>query len=142
MKIEKTSPIGSSPVKRGERSGKTAAGKFSKQVGAKETLSVDPVSGAAPVQGVDALLAIQEVEDLTADGRNARGRYWGEELLDRLESIRLGLLAGGIPASELRNISNLLTSQREAASDPRLQEILEEIELRARVELAKYEVGR
>jgi len=91
---------------------------------------------------VDALLAIQEVEDSTTGGRNARGRQWGGEVLDRLEAIRLGLLAGGIPVSELRDIAALVSSQKESVSDPRLQEILDEIELRARVELAKYELDR
>ena len=141
MKIERTSSIGSSPVKRGERSQKSASGKFAKQVGGQESSS-DPVSGAAPVQGVDALLAIQEVEDATTGGRHARAQQWGGEVLDRLEAIRMGLLAGGIPVNELQNIANLVTKQREMVSDPRLQEILDEIELRARVELAKYEQSR
>ena len=141
MKIERTSSISSPSVKRGERSQKAASGKFAKQVGGQE-LSSDPVSGAVPVQGVDALLAVQEVEDSTTGGRNARARKWGGEVLDRLEAIRLGLLAGGIPANELQNIANLVTTQRETVNDPRLQEILDEIELRARVELAKYERNR
>ena len=141
MKIERTASIGSSPVKRGERSQKAAPGKFARQVGEQESSS-DPVSGAAPVQGVDALLAIQEVEDSITDGRNARAQQWGGEVLDRLDAIRLGLLAGGIPVNELQNIENLVTKQRETVNDPRLQEILEEIELRARVELAKHERNR
>tara|TARA_Y100001968_G_scaffold296778_1_gene305188 strand:+ start:328 stop:753 length:426 start_codon:yes stop_codon:yes gene_type:complete len=138
MKIERTSSIGSSSVKRGERSQKAASGKFAKQVKGQESSS-DPVSGAAPVHGVDALLAIQEVENATTGGRNARARQWGGEVLDRLEAIRLGLLAGGIPVKELKNIANLVTKQRESVNDPRLQEILDGIELRARVELAKHE---
>ena len=139
MKIERTSSVGSSPVKRSDRSQKSDSGKFAKQVGGEHTSSPDPVSGVAPVQGVDALLAVQEVDALTSDGRNSRGRQWAGEVLDRLEAIRLGLLAGGIPASELRNIANLVASQRESVSDPGLQNILDDIELRARVELAKYE---
>ena len=141
MKIERASSIGSPSVKRGERSQKAASGKFAKQVGGQES-SYDPVSGVAPVHGVDALLAVQEVEDSITGGRNARARQWGGEVLDRLEAIRLGLLAGGIPIDELQNIANLVTKQRETVSDPRLQEILDEIELRARVELAKHERNR
>jgi hypothetical protein len=49
------------------------------------------------------------------------------------------LLAGGIDVNELRSITNLVTRQRQNVSDPALQEILDEIELRARVELAKHE---
>ena len=54
----------------------------------------------------------------------------------------MGLLAGGIPVSQLQNIVNLVSRQREAVSDPRLKELLDEIELRARVEVAKYERDR
>jgi len=97
------------------------------------------VSGAAPAHAVDALLAIQEVDDATTGEGNARGRQWGGEILDRLDGVRLGLLNGGIPVSELRSIADLVTRQRANVSDPALQEILDEIELRARVELAKHE---
>ena len=100
---------------------------------------MDPVSGAAPAHAIDALLAIQEVDDATTGGGNARGRRWGEEVLDRLEAVRLGLLSGGIPISELRSISELVERQRENVTDAGLQALLDEIELRARVELAKYE---
>jgi len=84
-------------------------------------------------------LAIQEVDDSTSEEANARARQWGNEILDRLEGIRLGLLAGGIPISELRNIARLVEQQLVDVKDPNLQEVLREIELRARVELAKYE---
>ncbi|PPR65089.1 MAG: hypothetical protein CFH10_00002 [Alphaproteobacteria bacterium MarineAlpha4_Bin2] len=141
MKIERTSSVNSSHVKRADRSQKNESGKFARQIGGQDS-APDPVSGAAPAQGIDALLAIQEIDDSAADGRNARGRQWGAEVLDRLDAIRLGLLTGSIPVSELRNIVALVASQRESASDPRLQEILDEIELRARVELAKFEVDR
>ena len=139
MKIERTSSVRSSPVKRGDQSEKSASGKFARQIGEKD-LSPDPVSGMTSVRGIDALLAIQEVEDSTSGGQNARGRKWGEELLDRLDAIRLGLLTGSIPVSGLRDIVALVSSQRETAIDPGLQEILDEIELRARVELAKYKL--
>jgi hypothetical protein len=138
MKIERTTSVGSSPVKRSDRSQKSHSGKFAKEVASQDP-STDPVSGAAPAYAVDALLAIQEVEDATTGGGNSRGRQWGGDVLDRLDAIRLGLLTGGIPVSELRSITDLVTRQRQNVSDPALQEILDEIELRARVELAKHE---
>lgn len=139
MKIERMSSVRSSHVKRGERSEKSASGKFARQIGEQDS-SPDPVSGMTPVQGIDALLAIQEVEDSTTGGRNARGRKWGGNVLDRLDAIRLGLLTGAIPMRELHDIVALVSLQRESAVDPGLQQILDEIELRARVELAKYEI--
>ena len=138
MKIERTSSVSSSPIKRSERSQKSGPGSFANEVAGQES-NADPVSAAAPTQTVDALLAIQEVDDATTGGANARGRQWGGEVLDRLETIRIGLLGGGIPISELRSIAAVIDRQRENVTDPGLQTLLDEIELRARVELAKYE---
>lgn len=139
MKINRTTSLGSSPVKRSERSGKPATDKFAREIEGQDGLT-DPVSGVGPAQGIDALLAVQEVESaIDRDGNASRGRQWGGEILDRLDSIRLGLLSGGISITELKNISVLISTQRASAKDPRLNEILDEIELRARVELAKYE---
>ncbi|MDP6390411.1 MAG: flagellar assembly protein FliX [Alphaproteobacteria bacterium] len=138
MKIEGPGPVRSTPVKRGGKSKKAAAtGDFAQKVEAT-TDSVDPVSGLSPVQAVDALLAIQEVEDSTTGGANAQAKRWGEMLLDRLEGVRLGLLAGGIPVSELEGISAVVEREQAKATDPNLKELLAEIKLRARVELAKY----
>ena len=138
MKIERTSSVSSSPIKRGERSQKSGSGSFAKEVTGHGN-NPDPVSAVAPAHAVDALLAIQEVDDATTGGRNAWARQWGGEVLDRLESIRLGLLGGGIPIRELHSIAELIERQRENVTDPGLQTLLNEIELRARVELAKYE---
>jgi hypothetical protein len=138
MKIERTTSVGSSPIKRSDRSQKSPSGKFAKEVSSQDS-STDPVSVAAPTHAIDALLAIQEVGDATTNGGNTHARQWGGDVLDGLDAIRLGLLTGGIPLNELRSITDLVTRQRQNVSDLVLQEILDEIELRARVELAKHE---
>ena len=66
MKIERTNSVGSSPIKRGERSQNSGSGKFAKEVVGQES-TVDPVSVASPAHAVDALLAIQEVDDATVN---------------------------------------------------------------------------
>ena len=142
MKIDGPGSVRSTPAKRSERSQKSGGGSFAKEVDSNRADTAGGVSGAGPVNAIDALLAIQEVEDATSGEANARARRWGHEILDRLEAIRMGLLAGGIPVSQLQNIVNLVSRQREAVSDPRLKELLDEIELRARVEVAKYERDR
>ena len=58
-------------------------------------------------------------------------------MLDNLEEIRLGLLLGTIPVSRLEQLAQLVRAQREQVNDPKLTAILDEIELRAAVELAK-----
>jgi hypothetical protein len=90
---------------------------------------------AARVNSLDALLALQEVPDATA--RRSAGVKRGAELLDRLDEIRIALLTGTMPTERLGQIVRLVRSRREAFDDPKLTAVLDEIELRAAVELAK-----
>lgn len=62
-----------------------------------------------------------------------------DTLLLQLETLRLGLLSGSLPVKVLHNLSASLKKQRPQVSDPQLLEILDEIDLRAQVELAKYD---
>lgn len=94
-----------------------------------------PLGGAGAADVLDGVLSIQEVGGDEHDRQEARAH--GENLLLRLEQIRLGLLAGRIPAHQLNELVRDLRRRRAAFTDPRLGEILDEIELRAAVELAK-----
>ncbi len=136
MKIDRLSTIGTSAARRNQRNGSTESGAFAKAlaVGA-EAPPVSPVSGGAALAPVDALLALQEVSD-DPGGRN-RGRRHGEALLDHLDDLRLGLLSGRMSLGALERLSAMVTSKRDQVDDPRLTQILEEIEIRAAVELAK-----
>ncbi len=133
MKVDKFSSIGATAPKRQARKTDSAAGDFAKAL-AGEAESAAP--GAAPaVAPTDALLSLQEVPDAVA--RNARARRHGEDLLDRLDELRLNLLLGRLSPGRIEALARAVAAQRDQASDPRLAEILEEIELRAAVELAK-----
>ena len=74
--------------------------------------------------------------------RGGRDMVRGRKLLDRLDEIRFGLLTGGLPRGTLVRLAQELGEQREGVTDPKLSAILDEIELRARVELAKYDAAR
>jgi hypothetical protein len=134
MKI--TGPAGPNQVQsRGPaRRGRTGDGSFTSAL-ATETPSAQGSAAAAPSSAVDALLALQEV-DQTGSGRKRAVRR-GNDLLDRLEEIRIGLLTGQISRDRLQELARLAREGRPAVGDPRLAEILAEIELRAEVELAK-----
>jgi hypothetical protein len=95
------------------------------------------VSGPGPIAAVDNILMLQGVDD-SAGGRS-RGLQHGEDLLDMLDEIRDGLLAGGIPRVTLNRLANAVSRRQEGFADPKLQTVLDEIELRAKVELAKLE---
>ena len=62
----------------------------------------------------------------------------GEDLLDRLDELRLGILTGRFPKEKLAELAQRLRQKREQGVDPALDAILAEIELRAEVEIAKY----
>lgn len=60
-------------------------------------------------------------------------------MLDLLDDVRHGLLRGAIPVSKLESLLTAVRNQRDHVDDPRLAEILDEIEVRAAVELAKLD---
>jgi hypothetical protein len=95
------------------------------------------VAGPGPIAALDSILMLQGLEDST-DGR-AKGQAHGEQLLNLLDAVRDGLLAGGIPRSTLNKLAATVTRRHDAFADPRLQDVLDQIELRAHVELAKLE---
>ena len=68
-------------------------------------------------------------------------RRYGGDLLDRLEDLRIGILSGAYPKQKLVDLAHRLRKKRQASDDPRLNEIIEEIELRAEVEIAKLTRG-
>ena len=57
--------------------------------------------------------------------------------MDDLEEIRDGLLTGQIDKEKLIEISRLVKQKDVESNDERLKEIMQEIELRVEVELAK-----
>ena len=102
-----------------------------------DTPHAQTTSGPGPIAAVDSILILQGFDDAT-DGRS-KGLAHGEDLLDMLDQIRDGLLAGGIPRSTLTRLATAVTRRQETFVDPKLQQVLDEIDLRARVELAKLE---
>ena len=141
MKISGPSQIQSKSVKKTSRQSATGSSEFSSKVdssGAADT--PHNVGGAAPLTHLDALLSLQEVPDAT-DGRS-KGLARANEMLDLLEEVRKGILLGAVSESNLRNLADMARNQRENENssvqhDDRLREILDDIELRAEVELAK-----
>jgi len=93
-----------------------------------------PTAAAAPTTSIDALLALQAVEDPLEKRRKLVRR--GNQLIDTLEGLRTDLLAGKMSEGRLNQLMAVMSQAREKA-DPGLDALLDDIELRARVELAK-----
>lgn len=87
------------------------------------------------LQGIDALLALQGVEDPLTGRKRAVRR--GFDILDILEQLKLDLLAGRVSPERLTRLLVVVERQQDATGDEKLDALLAEIELRARVELAK-----
>ena len=93
-----------------------------------------PATSVAPATSIDALLALQAVEDPLLKKKKLVRR--GTQLRDTLEDLKADLLTGRVSENRLSQLMAVLTEARENA-DPRLDALLDDIELRARVELAK-----
>jgi hypothetical protein len=103
-----------------------------------EAVAADGASAPERASAPDALFSIQEID--TATNRDSRGRgiRRADYLLDQLSDLQADLLAGAVPAARLQALTDVLRSKREGVDDPRLSDLIDEIELRAEVELAKF----
>jgi Class II flagellar assembly regulator len=126
----------SSPARRGGRVAPSDGKGFAAEEIA-DAKTAAALTGTGPIAAVDTILALQGVEDSTDSRR--RTIHHGEQLLTLLDEVRGGLLDGGIPRVTLSRLALAISKRRESFVDPALQGVLDEIDLRARVELAKLE---
>lgn len=95
------------------------------------------LAGSAPLASLGAIIAAHGAEDL--EERQERARRHGEETLDILGELRDAALAEGGAAYNHDRLRRIVETPREASGDERLDSVLDEIELRAAVELAKID---
>lgn len=137
-KIDGPGPIRTPPsVRRVSKTGKAGSTSFSTHLeGADDVESASGASGASALGAVSGVYGIQEVDDALA--RAAKGKLRATDLLDRLEDLRMDILDGSLSPDKLRQLSHVVNMRRPEVTDPRLGEILDEIDLRAQIELAKF----
>ena len=134
-KIDGTGPIRTpQPVRRAAKSGATSGTSFSQTL--EDTSETGAASGVHALGSVAGVFGLQEVDDALAHA--SRGKMRAQDILDRLDELRMDLLTGGLSRTKLQNLAKLVNARRQSVSDPRLGEILDEIDLRAQVELAKH----
>ncbi len=137
MKITQNAPIRSTSIRRAGKTSVGRSGQFTDHLVAGEAGAPTGNSNSStPVSAVDSLLVLQEVPDATSG--TSRAKLRAQDLLDQLDEVRHGLLAGALSRRMLDRLARIARSERQSVDDPRLQELLDEIELRAAVELAKY----
>lgn len=136
MKIDAPGSVRANSVRRTGKSQNGARGEFAKHISAD--IDTAPVAGgsAAQVGSVEALVALQQAPDATQRTKPPEQKH-AEDLLNRLDQIRFGILRGDLSPIDLQALVTSLAERRREGGDPRLIAIVEEIELRAKVELAK-----
>jgi len=134
MRISRTEPQNQVSKPRG---GKRASGggDFAGALEGGGPAESGTAAAAGSIAGVDSLLALQDVGDESENKRQAAEH--GQRLLDRLDGLRLDLLEGRLSAETVEQLAGEVDAARAETDDAKLNEILDEIELRAQVELAK-----
>ena len=138
MKV--TGPSGPS-APQGSRPARASGGFSLPQAGAAgSTHAAAATAAPAGVGDVSALMALQGVEDVMERRRRAVRR--GSGILDRLEELKLALLSGEAGEGSLEKLARTLREERPVDSDVGLNGLLDQIDLRAAVELAKADLRR
>jgi hypothetical protein len=130
----------SAPVRK--RSGVSGTSSFADVLDAGDVDNSSAATGSAPTaatSNVAGLLALQEVSD--EEVSRQKNLQHGHRLLDSLDRLRRQLLMGEVSLDALRGIEQEMAIQRLGTSDPVLTALLDDIEIRAAVELAKLEMA-
>jgi hypothetical protein len=135
MRIEWTPPVRRTTTRRDEKTEAAHGEKFSAALAGEPAPA--PATAAPALNTLDTLLTVQEVPDSTAGRRRAMKR--ATALLDQLDELRLALLTGVLPRERLNELARLAGSAREGFNDPGLTQLLDQIDLRVAVELAKLD---
>ena len=135
-------PNGPGPINSAGQKPKSAEGGFSlgETENAGTSAQTARVADAAPLSSLDALIALQAYP--SGGERRKRAVRRASRILDHLDAMKLALLEGTPDAASLTALAEAVREARDETSDPRLEEVLNEIETRAAVELAKREAAR
>jgi Class II flagellar assembly regulator len=121
---------------KGTKAASKSGAKFSVPEETEDTSPSSGVPTSSPIGSIDAIMALQGVGDSTEQDKQALEK--GEELLEKLDEIRHGLLLGNVSPQKLLQLKDTLASYDITKTDPKLAEIVRDIEVRAAVELAKF----
>ena len=108
--------------------------------GAAPSASAGQTTGVAGVAGLGALLALQELGGPLERRRRAVNR--AGRILDVLDEVKAALLGGDLSLVQMERLSRAVREERLSTEDAQLEGVLNEIETRAAVELAKLEMAR
>ena len=140
MKVSSTGGVGAAGASRAKPSGGATGFSLPSVNTASGAASTASVGGLSGVGSVDALLALQAAGAVGDPlERRKRAVRRADHILDILGEVRIALIDGDLSHSTLDRLSRAIREQRENTEDPRLEGVLNEIETRAAVELAKLQ---
>lgn len=129
IKIDSNRPVQKATPKKSTSAGGGSGSDFSANVGTASDVS--ETAAVVSVQATPSLLGLQEVDERTTARRH------GDELLSYLDEIRLDLLSGELDSLSLKNVAARVKAASHHYSDPKMSQMIQEIELRVNIELAK-----
>lgn len=125
------------------KAAKAGAAGFSQALNSAEAAlgggDIEAAAQAQALTGTGSLLGFQEVDAEDFERRKAFKK--GRLTLEALAQLRDALLMGSLPMTTIQKLEQVVAAERGTTTDPTLNAILDEIELRAAVELAKIEVA-
>lgn len=130
-----------SGVKKSVKSGSSGSVSFSSLLETGEGEAPAHSAATGVIAGIDALLAAQETDDPAQRAAKRRMKARGEDVLKQLDKIRLGMLTGTLSVGNLLDVADVVASHREKINDPQLSSLLDEIDLRAQIEIAKMRMA-
>jgi hypothetical protein len=142
MKIEGPNKSGASaPTRKGDGVSVADAAAFRGLMAVDDTPDTAATAPTRTIAALDTLLAVQATEDPQEKAAKSRMRARAGSILAALEELRGGLLVGRLTVGHLIDLADVVASHRDRIIDPHLTALIDEIDLRAQVELAKLRVA-
>ncbi len=142
MKIGRSKGVGStSGTKKTSSSDNDSDVDFSQFITSGGSESASSVSTTQSIAQLDALLAVQEVEDPLQKQAKKKAKMRAGAILDKLDNMRLKMLTGDLTIGHMVDVADVVASHRDKIDDPQLTQIMDEIDLRAQVEIAKLSMA-
>lgn len=124
------------------RSSTSSVGSFADLLAASSADDTPPVAQMADVGATSAVAGMLALQEITEEEvRRKKLAQHGHNMLESLENLKYRLLEGQLSASDLLAMNNQLLIKRQYVTDPALMDIIDDIELRLAVELAKIETA-
>lgn len=140
MKIE--GPKGPQGAGKAKKSGGSGVGDidFSQYVTGGAQDAQASVSAQSIAQ-LDTLLAVQGAEDPSQRAARKRSRERAHTILTVLDKVRVAMITGDLTLGHMIDVADVVAAHRDKIHDPQMTALMDEVDLRAQVELAKMRVA-